>query len=76
MQRKYHMKSSERSRLFRWMGIIILCLMLFGGLYVCTTKGNQENPGTRADRVEQILSEMTLRDKVEQLLCRLITENR
>ena len=68
MQRKYHMKSSERSSLFRWMGIIILCLMLFGCLYVCTKKGNQENPGTRADRVEQILSEMTLKDKVEQMM--------
>ncbi len=44
------MKSSERSRLFRRMGIIILCLMFFGGLYVCTKKDNQENPGTRADR--------------------------
>ena len=43
MQGKYHMKASERSRLFRWMGIIILCLMLFGCLYVCTKKGNQEN---------------------------------
>ena len=68
MQRKYHMKSSERSRLFRWMGIIILCLMLFGCLYVCTKKGDQETPGTRADRVEQILSEMTLKDKVEQMM--------
>ena len=68
MQGKYHMKASERSRLFRWMGIIILCLMLFGCLYVFTKKGNQENQGTRADRVEQILSEMTLRDKAEQMM--------
>ena len=50
------------------MGIVILCLMLFGCLYVCTKKGDQENPGTRADRVEQILSEMTLKDKVEQMM--------
>ena len=50
------------------MGIIILCLMLFGCLYVCTKKGNRENPGTKADRVEQILSEMTLKDKVEQMM--------
>ena len=65
--REVFMKSTERKRTIRWAGIILLCVMISVCLYACTGR-NPENTGSRADRVEQILSDMTLQEKVEQMM--------
>ena len=55
------------NKIMRRKGIIVL-MMVSLCLCACANGDKDENPPDRLERVEQILSEMTLEEKVEQMM--------
>lgn len=62
-----HLKSTSINKIMRRKGIIVL-MMVSLCLCACANADKDENPPDRSERVEQILSEMTLEEKVEQMM--------